>query len=365
MSTLPPFRKDFYVEHPEITAQPEEAVSAWRATNEITVTGDAIPRPVTTFQTSPFPEYVLQKVLEAGFKEPTAIQAQGWPMAMSGRDMVGIAATGSGKTLAYLLPAVVHINAQEYLKPGDGPIALVLAPTRELAVQIQVEANRFGSTSRIKNTCLYGGMPKGPQARDLERGVEIVIATPGRLIDFLESGKTNLRRVTYLVLDEADRMLDMGFEPQVRNLLSICGSGRRGGGGGEVSPFSPARPHARTPASTDVYERGCHSSQPARAHAPVSPAAFRLTAPPHLPPHRRRGGKSCADSGRRPENEKGRPAFCAPAVCFTVHTPTTARDDEMREGERGGPAPTRESRVRGGADRGGTASLPGASQLYI
>lgn len=87
------------------------------------------------------------QVREAGFKEPTAIQAQGWPMAMSGRDMVGVAATGSGKTLSYLLPAVVHINAQPYLKPGDGPIVLVLAPTRELAVQIQEEANKFGGTS--------------------------------------------------------------------------------------------------------------------------------------------------------------------------------------------------------------------------
>ena len=143
-------------------------------------------------------------------------------MALSGRDMIGIAATGSGKTLAYLLPAVVHINAQPYLTRGVGPVMLCLSPTRELAVQIQEECLRFGNTSRIKSTCVYGGTPKGPQARDLEKGVEIVIATPGRLIDFLESGKTNLRRVTYLILDEADRMLDMGFEPQVR---------ARGGGG--------------------------------------------------------------------------------------------------------------------------------------
>ena len=85
--------------------------------------------------------------------------------------------------------------------------------------QIREEADKFGSTSGIKHTCVYGGVPKGGQARMLERGVEIVIATPGRLIDFLESGKTNLRRVTYLVLDEADRMLDMGFEPQIRKIV--------------------------------------------------------------------------------------------------------------------------------------------------
>jgi len=106
------------------------------------------------------------------------------------------------------------------LSPGDGPIVLILAPTRELAVQIQTECTKFGSNSRIRNTAIYGGAPKGPQIRDLQRGVEIVIATPGRLIDMLESGKTNLRRVTYLVMDEADRMLDMGFEPQIRKIVS-------------------------------------------------------------------------------------------------------------------------------------------------
>lgn len=141
-------------------------------------------------------------------------------MALKGRDLIGIAETGSGKTLAYLLPAIIHVNAQPFLAPGDGPIVLVLAPTRELAVQIQQEAAKFGASSRIKNTCIYGGVPKGPQVRDLQKGVEIVIATPGRLIDMMESHHTNLRRVTYLVLDEADRMLDMGFEPQIRKIVS-------------------------------------------------------------------------------------------------------------------------------------------------
>lgn len=102
---------------------------------------------------------------------------------------------------------------------GDGPIVLVLAPTRELAVQIQQECAKFGASSKIKNTCIYGGVPKGPQIRDLRLGAEIVIATPGRLIDMLDSRMTNLRRVTYLVLDEADRMLDMGFEPQIKVIV--------------------------------------------------------------------------------------------------------------------------------------------------
>lgn len=119
----------------------------------------------------------------------------------------------------YILPATVHINNQPRLSQGDGPIVLVLAPTRELAQQIQSVARDFGSSSCIRNTCIFGGSPKGPQARDLKRGVEICIATPGRLIDFLEKGTTNLRRCTYLVLDEADRMLDMGFEPQIRKII--------------------------------------------------------------------------------------------------------------------------------------------------
>uniref|UniRef100_A0A3B3ZD29 RNA helicase n=1 Tax=Periophthalmus magnuspinnatus TaxID=409849 RepID=A0A3B3ZD29_9GOBI len=118
--------------------------------------------------------------------------------------MVGIAQTGSGKTLA--------VSIFE---------CLVLAPTRELAQQVQQVAAEYGQPSRLRSTCIYGGAPKGPQIRDLERGgcVEICIATPGRLIDFLECGKTNLLRCTYLVLDEADRMLDMGFEPQIRKIV--------------------------------------------------------------------------------------------------------------------------------------------------
>jgi len=141
-------------------------------------------------------------------------------MAFSGRDVIGIADTGSGKTLAFVLPAIVHIHAQPLLSRGDGPIVLILSPTRELAMQTMGECGKFGYTSRIKFTCIYGGVPKGEQARDLRNGVEIAIATPGRLIDFLEAGTTNLRRVTYVVLDEADRMLDMGFEPQIRSIMS-------------------------------------------------------------------------------------------------------------------------------------------------
>lgn len=219
--TLVKFEKDFYQQHPMVEAMsPQEVEEVRRRANIRIVAGENVPNPVRTFEEASFPDYILDEINYAGFKEPTSIQVQGWPIALSGRDMVGIAETGSGKTLAFLLPSIVHINAQPYLQRDDGPIVLILAPTRELACQIKQQYDMFGKSSKIKNTCCYGGVPKGEQQRDLRDGVEIVIATPGRIIDFLDSGATNLKRVTYLVLDEADRMLDMGFEPQVRKITS-------------------------------------------------------------------------------------------------------------------------------------------------
>jgi superfamily II DNA/RNA helicase len=124
-----------------------------------------------------------------------------------------------GKTLSFILPAIMHILGQPPLGKGDGPIALVLAPTRELAVQIQQVANEYGRLVDVRNSCLYGGASKGPQIGELQRTPHIVVATPGRLLDLLQMGKTTLRRVTYLVLDEADRMLDMGFEQDLRKII--------------------------------------------------------------------------------------------------------------------------------------------------
>ncbi|XP_044047120.1 probable ATP-dependent RNA helicase DDX17 isoform X2 [Siniperca chuatsi] len=219
MDELPKFEKNFYTEHPEVQHMSQYEMEEFLRKKEITIRGSGCPRAITAFHQAQFPQYVMDVLMQQNFKEPTAIQSQGFPVALSGRDLVGIAQTGSGKTLAYLLPSIVHINHQPYLERGDGPICLVLAPTRELAQQVQHVAYDYGKSSRIKSTCVYGGAPKGPQIRDLERGVEICIATPGRLIDFLEAGKTNLRRCTYLVLDEADRMLDMGFEPQIRKIV--------------------------------------------------------------------------------------------------------------------------------------------------
>nr|AAD38874.1 p68 RNA helicase [Molgula oculata]AAD38877.1 p68 RNA helicase [Molgula oculata] len=220
LSKLTPFQKEFYVESPAVANRNPVEVQAYYNEKHISVQGALVRKPIFKFEEAGFPDYIYGTLSKQGFSDPTPIQAIGWPNAMSGHDCVGIAKTGSGKTLAFILPAIVHINAQPYLDPGDGPIVLVLCPTRELAQQVQQVAAEFGSSSHIKNTCVYGGASKGPQLRDLERGCEIVIATPGRLIDFLEQKKTNLRRCTYLVLDEADRMLDMGFEPQIRKIIS-------------------------------------------------------------------------------------------------------------------------------------------------
>uniref|UniRef100_W5N7T2 RNA helicase n=1 Tax=Lepisosteus oculatus TaxID=7918 RepID=W5N7T2_LEPOC len=219
LDELPKFEKNFYKEHADVTRRTAQEVEQYRRSKEVTVKCRDCPNPIMKFHEASFPSYVMDVITKQNFTEPTPIQAQGWPVALSGKDMVGIAQTGSGKTLSYLLPAIVHINHQPFLEHGDGPICLVLAPTRELAQQVQQVAAEYGRASRLKSTCIYGGAPKGPQIRDLERGVEICIATPGRLIDFLEVGKTNLRRCTYLVLDEADRMLDMGFEPQIRKIV--------------------------------------------------------------------------------------------------------------------------------------------------
>lgn len=219
LSKLQRFEKYFYHEHPTTAQRTVDMLQQFYAMNQVTVRGHSCPKPILTFKETSFPEYVVNVLRQQNWAQPTPIQAQGWPVALSGRDLVGIAQTGSGKTLAYILPAVVHINHQPYLEKGDGPICLVLVPTRELAQQVAQVASMFGSTSNVRNVCVYGGAPKGPQVRDLERGAEICIATPGRLIDLLEANKTNLRRCTYLVLDEADRMLDMGFEPQIRKVV--------------------------------------------------------------------------------------------------------------------------------------------------
>ncbi|CAK0805794.1 unnamed protein product [Prorocentrum cordatum] len=216
-----PIAKSLYREHPEVARLGAEERGELMRQLGAAIEGHASPpAPLMRFDQAGFPAPILQCIEELGFPAPTPIQAIGWPVALSGFDMVGLAQTGSGKTLAYLCPAFAHIAAQPPLDDGDGPVALVLAPTRELAVQIQAEAFRLAEAMGVREAVVYGGVQRRGQVQELRRGCEIVIATPGRLLDLLEGGATNLKRVTYLVVDEADRMLDMGFEPQLRRIVS-------------------------------------------------------------------------------------------------------------------------------------------------
>ncbi|KFH09795.1 putative ethylene-responsive RNA helicase [Toxoplasma gondii VAND] len=231
---LAPIEKDFYVEHPSVASRTDEEVAAFLEANAMRIDGqEPKPRPVFSFEETGFPTAIQNQLRKMNFAEPTAIQKIGWPTALSGRDMIGIAQTGSGKTLGFLLPGLVHAAAQPPLAQGQGPIVLVLAPTRELAMQIRHECMRFTeglslassedpqrADTKFRTACVYGGVPRQGQATELRNGAEILIATPGRLIDFLDLGVTNLKRVSYIVLDEADRMMDMGFEPQVRKIFS-------------------------------------------------------------------------------------------------------------------------------------------------
>nr|VZI01241.1 unnamed protein product [Spirometra erinaceieuropaei] len=219
LESLPRFEKVFYRELPSVSSRPQEEIDNFRAENRMTLSGRDIPRPIFNFNDLELPPYIAGAFQRAGWANPTPIQSQGWPMVLSGRDVVGIAQTGSGKTACYLVPAIIHILAQPRLLRDDGPICLVLVPTRELAQQVITVAEEFSAPARLRTVCLYGGASKGPQQRALTHGAEICVATPGRLIDFLKGNATNLRRCTYLVLDEADRMLDMGFEPQIRKIV--------------------------------------------------------------------------------------------------------------------------------------------------
>ena len=159
-----------------------------------------------------------------GFTAPTPIQAQCWPILSAGRDIVGIAETGSGKTLGFLLPAVWKILNDKNIKDLNKPRILVVAPTRELAMQTNVVADEMP----LKNVCIYGGVPKRDQFRALNNGVAVVIGTPGRLLDLAENTDAlDLSNVSQLILDEADRMLDQGFERDMRRLIGLCNKQRQ------------------------------------------------------------------------------------------------------------------------------------------
>ena len=223
----PELVKVFYSEHPEVAEMTPEEVDKFRVENKNIEISNFDPEskspllnPCYKFEHAfhNFPD-VLATIAKQGFEKPSPIQAQAWPYLLSGKDLIGIAQTGTGKTLAFLMPCFIHIDEQPVPRgQRGGPNVLVLSPTRELALQIAEEVKKY-EYKGIKSVCVYGGGDRRKQMRIVTEGVEIIIATPGRLNDLVEAGCIAVESITYLVLDEADRMLDMGFEPQIRKLL--------------------------------------------------------------------------------------------------------------------------------------------------
>lgn len=315
------------------------AVEAFRETHQIQVFGSGIPAPLTAFEATVFagachrssaavhdntnpalPSYRARRhprnchtptaglsagelraaFTAAGFKQPTPVQAQAWPLALSGRDVTGLAETGSGKTLAYALPAVVHAAAAVAAGAGGGPVALVVAPTRELAMQIDAAAARFCAALSLGHLCVYGGAPKAAQARALRAGAPLLTATPGRLIDLLAAKACSLDTTTFLVLDEADRLLSMGFEAQVRAIVA------------KVRLFTPApRTGAPLHACADdrpFSELSHHKPGASQQTLPADPA--RPAVPPvecHVARRRRRACEGVAAQPRQGSHRRRRP----------------------------------------------------------
>ncbi|KAF2495974.1 P-loop containing nucleoside triphosphate hydrolase protein [Lophium mytilinum] len=219
-----PFRKSFYTEPQELQDMTEEELLDLRhELDGIKVRGLDVPKPVVTWPQMSLSMSTLNVLRNLGYDKPTPIQSQAIPTIEAGRDVISVAKTGSGKTLAFGIPVLRHILDQRELGSADGPIALIMAPTRELAVQIQRELKPFLKAHQLKAACCYGGVPIKDNIADVKRGGNhLMVATPGRLIDLMASNSgrvLNLKRVTYVVLDEADRMFDMGFEPQVMKVL--------------------------------------------------------------------------------------------------------------------------------------------------
>ncbi|KRX56183.1 putative ATP-dependent RNA helicase DDX23, partial [Trichinella sp. T9] len=186
----------------------------WRIFREdynISIKGGNVPKPIRSWLEAGFPTEILDVIMKIGYTEPTPIQRQAIPIGLQNRDVIGVAETGSGKTAAFLIP-------EEDV--DQGPYAVIMAPTRELAQQIEEEANKFGGPLGVRTVSVIGGLSREEQGFKLRMGCEIVIATPGRLVDVLENRYLVLNQCTYVILDEADKMLDMGFEPYVQNILS-------------------------------------------------------------------------------------------------------------------------------------------------
>ncbi len=167
---------------------------------------------------------ILQAVRESGYEAPTPIQAQAIPIILNGKDMLGCAQTGTGKTAAFALPILqrlVSIKNDDNMKTKRKIRVLVVAPTRELAIQIKDSFNIYGKYTGLRNTVVYGGVGQNPQVKKLQQGVDILVATPGRLLDLIRQGHINLGYVEVLILDEGDRMMDMGFIHDIRKIVAL------------------------------------------------------------------------------------------------------------------------------------------------
>ena len=175
---------------------------------------------MTTFKELGLSGETLKGVVSAGYTSPTPIQTEAIPIARSGRDLIGCAQTGTGKTAAFVLPMLQRLSEAE--RPGKGRKvrALVVTPTRELALQVEAAIRTYGAYTRFQSVAVYGGVGMGPQIQKLRRGVDIIVATPGRLLDHIQRRNIDLSFVEMLVLDEADRMLDMGFINDIRKIVS-------------------------------------------------------------------------------------------------------------------------------------------------
>ncbi|RAL48525.1 unnamed protein product [Cuscuta campestris] len=190
----------------------------------VETSGDNVPPPVNTFAEIDLGDALNLNIKRCKYVKPTPVQRYTIPISLAGRDLMACAQTGSGKTAAFCFPIISGIMKGSFPQRPRGvrtvfPLALILSPTRELSMQIHEEARKFSYQTGVRVVVAYGGVPINQQLKELERGVDILVATPGRLVDLLERGKVSLQMIRYLALDEADRMLDMGFEPQIRRIV--------------------------------------------------------------------------------------------------------------------------------------------------
>ncbi|PQE13247.1 hypothetical protein CJF32_00010633 [Rutstroemia sp. NJR-2017a WRK4] len=211
-----------YVEDPALKSLPQSEIDSFLASNFITITdplsASATLRPLTSFDYLPITD-PAQRAPFKDFKAPTPIQAAAWPFLLAGRDVIGVAETGSGKTMAFAVPCVQYMASLPPSQKNKGARAVIVSPTRELAMQSYEQIVKLAKASSLETVCVYGGVPKDEQRRGLKTA-DIVVATPGRLNDLINEGCADLSKARYVVLDEADRMLDKGFEEEIRKIIN-------------------------------------------------------------------------------------------------------------------------------------------------